>query len=386
MVMRHRFGVALGILALVYFGQEASAAKVGPEFRVNTTKQNTQGAPKVAVLSNGGFVVAWTNIDFGFQGFDHYRTLAQRFTATGQRAGSEFPVGPIGEETGFPMAVIPLSTGGFIIIFDTGAGIRGQRYSGAGTLVGSQFVIAAANSAVGLSGGGFVVTYADAGAVYSQRYTTAGSPIGSAFLVNPAGSSDPHVAALSNGGFVVTWEWAGQDGSGYGIYGRRYDAAAAPAGMPFRANSHTTGNQTNPTTAGLTNGRFVVTWESNAQDGSLLGIYGQRYSAASTRVGGEFRINSFTPHDQLRPSITSLTDGGFVAVWMSDTQDGSDFGVYGKRYNSAGTPASNEFRVNTFTQGSQRWPSVAGFNNGGFVVVWESFNQDGIFGQRFMPD
>ena len=133
-----------------------------------------------------------------------------------------------------------------------------------------------------------------------------------------------------------------------------------------------------------------------AQLGLVLLVGGLRFGAGGVRAfgaavdgvrtGGEFRINSFTPHDQLRPSITSLTDGGFVAVWMSETQDGSGFGVYGKRYNSAGTPVSNEFRVNTFTQGQQRWPSVAGFNNGGFAVVWESSDQDGIFGQRFMPD
>jgi hypothetical protein len=39
----------------------------------------------------------------------------------------------------------------------------------------------------------------------------------------------PTVAALSDGGYVVTWmsgTWApasGQDGSGYGIYAQRYD-------------------------------------------------------------------------------------------------------------------------------------------------------------------
>ena len=43
------------------------------------------------------------------------------------------------------------------------------------------------------------------------------------------------------------------------------------------------------------NGGFVVTWESSGQDNSGAGIYGQRYSATATRVGGEFPVNPDLP-------------------------------------------------------------------------------------------
>ena len=35
-----------------------------------------------------------------------------------------------------------------------------------------------------------------------------------------------------------------------------------------------------------TSGEFVITWTSDEQDGSLEGVYAQRYDAAGNRRGG----------------------------------------------------------------------------------------------------
>ena len=44
--MRHCLGVVLVLLGLVSFGEQASAGKAGPEFRVNTTPaQGLKAAP-----------------------------------------------------------------------------------------------------------------------------------------------------------------------------------------------------------------------------------------------------------------------------------------------------------------------------------------------------
>jgi hypothetical protein len=44
-------------------------------------------------------------------------------------------------------------------------------------------------------------------------------------------------------------------------------------------------------------------------------------------------VNTWTTDWQTNPSITSLPNGGFVVVWQSNGQDGSDFGVYGRIFN-----------------------------------------------------
>jgi len=101
----------------------------------------------------------------------------------------------------------------------------------------------------------------------------------------------------------------------------------------------------------------------------------------------EFQVNTWTTNDQRYPSITSLPDGGFVVVWTSSGQDGSSWGVYGQRFDSNGNKVGSEFQVNTWTTGWQGDPSITSLSNGGFVVVWESWGQDGsnfgVYGRIF---
>jgi hypothetical protein len=41
-------------------------------------------------------------------------------------------------------------------------------------------------------------------------------------------------------------------------------------------------------------------------------------------------VNTWTTGGQENVSITSLSNGGFVVVWQSQGQDGSGDGVYGR--------------------------------------------------------
>ena len=41
------------------------------------------------------------------------------------------------------------------------------------------------------------------------------------------------------------------------------------------------------------------------------------------RWGSEFRANTYTYSDQIYSSVTALNDGGFVVTWSSYSQDGS---------------------------------------------------------------
>src|SRR5262249_10829627 len=139
------------------------------------------------------------------------------------------------------------------------------------------------------------------------------------------------------GGFVVAWQSSGQDGDLNGVFAQRYDADGNTLGTEFQVNTETDSNQDLPSIAGLADGGFIVVWQTLGQDGSLGGIYAQRYDANGAEVGGEFRVNSFTSNPQERPSVAALADGGFVVTWESSTQDGSSDGVYAQRYSADGT-------------------------------------------------
>ena len=167
-------------------------------------------------------------------------------------------------------------------------------------------------------------------------------------------------------------------------------AEAAPptkVGHEFRVNRRTTNNQCCSSTAGLTDGGFVVVWMSNLQGGSKYNVYGQRYDANGKRVGGEFRVKATTTHSQDHADVAGLRDGGFVVVWHAyppgsvwhPSPHGS---VFGQRYDQSGTPVGGEFLVDA---GHASDPSITRLTNGEFVIAWgvlTSTTYD-IYAQRY---
>ena len=170
------------------------------------------------------------------------------------------------------------------------------------------------------------------------------------------------------------------------------DAAFATTrvGTEFRANTFTVANQTDPGVAMRPDGSFVVVWSSDGQDNlpdySFDGVFGRRYDSTGTAIASEFQVNSYTPGNQRYPSVSTNAAGSFVVVWQGDGQDGSLGGVFAQLFNSAGARQGAEFRVNSHTLDAQATPDVAMGQGGGFTVVWQSFGQDGddlgIFGRR----
>lgn len=67
-----------------------------------------------------------------------------------------------------------------------------------------------------------------------------------------------------------------------GIYGQRFNKTSVKAGTEFQINVNTANSQTNPSVASLGGDRFVVTWTSNEQDGSLGGVYGALFPRSLT--------------------------------------------------------------------------------------------------------
>ena len=211
--------------------------------------------------------------------------------------------------------------------------------------------------------------------------------VGPEFQVNTYTTSyqqSPRVVRGSSGEFVVVWQSFGPDGSNFGIFGQRFDASRTPVGGEFQLNSYTTNGQSAPAAAIDPAGNVDVVWQSSLQDGSLGGVYGRRFNASNVPIGGEFRANSYTTNDQVDAAVDVDNSGNFVVVWDSSCgstypctgQDGSYGGVFGQRYTSAGAAAGSEFRVNSTTSDDQGYPSVGKADAGSFVVVWQSYDQE----------
>ncbi|GAB1459282.1 hypothetical protein MASR2M50_10560 [Thauera sp.] len=309
---------------------------------VNTWTPNEQSQPAMARLADGGYVTVWTS-----QGQDGwgYGMYGQRYDAQGVAVGNQFQVNDYTPYDQVEPAIASLSGGGFVVVWTDRGGADGSGYG-----------------------------------VFGQRYDADGLQVGEAFLVNASTSSNqyqPTVASLG-GGFVVAWYSDGnQDGRYYDVFFQRFDANGQALGAETRANTSSgfeDNAQYEPAITVLADGSFVVTWRSDGNsdaDGGYAGVFGQRFAADGNALGAEFQINTYTPYYQYEPSIAALADGGFVVAWTSYYQDGgSTTGVFAQRYDADGTPVGDEFRVNTTTNANEEQPSVAGLDNGGYVIAW----------------
>ena len=90
------------------------------------------------------------------------------------------------------------------------------------------------------------------------------------------------------------------------------------------------------------------------------------------QAGPEVLVNTTTVSDQIAPSIATLNNGDYVVVWASNNNDGSNYGIYSQRFNSSGTLLGTETLVNTTTNNGQYEPDVASLADGGFVITWSS--------------
>ena len=230
--------------------------------------------------------------------------------------------------------------------------------------------------------------------IYARRFSADGTPQGAEFRVNTTTADNqinPGVAMDASGNFVVTWGSALQDdGVSSGVYAQRYDSAGVAQGPEFRINTTIAGSQSSPAIAMAPGGAFVISWNSATQDpDGSAGIYAQRFASSGVPQGGEFRVNTYTPGFQQLSWVAMDAAGNFVVTWGSNGQDGSNYGVYAQRFDAGGSPQGSEFRVNTTTANSQLYNDVAMLPDGRFVVVYQSVNGSGnldLYLQRYAAD
>jgi hypothetical protein len=197
----------------------------------------------------------------------------------------------------------------------------------------------------------------------------------------------PSVSALSDGGYVVVWQSSEQDGSAWGVYGQRYDSLGEKVGSEFRVNTTTASSQYEQDIAGLSDGGFIVTWTSPDENGSGAGVFSQRFDALGNPVGGEEIINLTTSNTQSQAVVAGLQDGGYVVAWVSQAgEDGWGAGILMQRFDAAGLRVGDVVIANEITIGDQVEPSIAVLSGGELVVTWsnsDSTNWWGVHAQIF---
>jgi hypothetical protein len=400
--------VLVALLLAQSFLTVAGVSPLGGEFQINTHTTRSQSHPAVAMSDAGDFVVVWVS-----NGQDATYTggiFAQLFDSTGGFVGIEFQVNTYttGEQI-FP-AVAMSETGEFVVVWQSDDqdapftdGIFAQRFDSKGAPLSSEFQVNSYTTAdqqladVAMDASGrFVVVWEGFGqgsvgrGIFGRMFDAAGSPMGLDFQVNTYTGGGPRAVSVDmdpDGNFVVVWDSFHPSESLQGVFGQMFDSTGAPSGSEFRVNTYTTVAQQSPSVAMDAVGNFVVVWNSSIQDGSEEGIFGQRFNSAGAAVGSEFQVNTYTILSQSNASVAMLASGGFVVAWEGRGVGGSGRGIIAQLFDSSGIRVASEFQVNSSYPGSQQKAALSADTGGGFVAVWQTFSQDGdnlgVFGQRF---
>ena len=169
---------------------------------------------------------------------------------------------------------------------------------------------------------------------------------GGPFVVSPAGEAfqgAPQVARLGDGHLVV-WQADGPDGSLHGVFAQRYDAAGRPRGDRFQVNEWTEGDQRDPVVVADALGNALLVWSSYGQDGDRGAIVARLFDRHGWPMGREFAVNEETAGHQERPLAGFAPDGGFAVAWSRRGGDGEPPAVAYRRFDPAARPLGGEVR------------------------------------------
>ncbi|MCA9097923.1 MAG: hypothetical protein KDA36_06040, partial [Planctomycetaceae bacterium] len=282
------------------FAQRYSVAgsQLGAEFQVNSTTTGRQFSPAVGMDEDGDFIITWESDQNSSSENDIY---ARRYHSDGTPIGSEFRVNSHTSSSQFRPAISVEKDGDFIITWVS----------------------------VDQDGSGF--------GIYAQRYDSLGTPQGGEFQVNTWTTGQqyfPSVGTDDSGNFVISWMSNLQDGDSQGIYAQRYDSSGQPQGQEFPVNSYTTGAQSFASVRVDADGDFVVAWQSDGQDGSGYGIYARRFNAIGEPQANEFQVNSSTEGAQRDVGISIDAAGNFVITWKSALL--ADREILAKQFDASG--------------------------------------------------
>ena len=401
--------LALALSALIWAGPHPALAAnaLGGEFQVNTTTDDNQARPSLAELTGGGFVVVYTSLVLGSQDAD---IRAQIYGQDGTPVGEELLMASAVPNSKMT-AVTGLTGGGFAVAWDVwanqanGYDINARVYNGDGQPVSPLIYVAAGldneyfPSLGALTAGEFEVAWTAAnrqsermGHVFMRRYNQEGNPVTELRKINKRDAdknTTSCVVGIYDNSCMIFWDGLGEGNTGWNVFGQKYDAGGKASGANFVVHQRTPGVQWNPAAANLADGKLVVTWtyvnEDNRGD-----IYGRVFNYNAQPQSREFVIAEDAAREYSTPSVTGIGGQDYVVVWDMRQRDENNRDSYGQRLYGNGNKFQDQFRVHNsgeFRPRDQDRPKVVSRGDQGYVVIWESYAQDGygfgIFGQMY---
>ncbi len=156
---------------------------------------------------------------------------------------------------------------------------------------------------------------------------------------------------------------------GWGCEPRSWTGPAVKLGPPVAVNTYRPGDQLDADIASNLKDRFVVAWESDGQDGSGAGVYGQLFDDRGNKLGGEFQVSSDAFSWQGLPAVAMDRSGRFVVAFYSSYEtDERAEDILLRAYRADGTPIGPQVFVSEADTDPLDYPAVS-LSESGLVQV-----------------
>ncbi len=338
-------GNGLGIVARRL---SADFSPVGNAIRVNEVTAGDQERPAIALLPSGGAVAAWQG---GKQGFQN---IFARFLNT----DGSFATPDIAVNSAAKSYATRVSTN-WLVFRNNRPVYRTQRIK---RIVNQKQERSGGAAVAVLPDGTVVVAYTSGRSVHEKAQTLVHRTrfINSRFITNS----------------VLQFVESDTDGM-QDIYFQLFLPSGQKIGSEVRANQNIYLNQNRPAIAALADGTFVVAWNSDEQSAvNTIDVVARRFDGLGNPLGNEFFVNAPSQSGGA-PAIAGHTDGGFTVTWaQKSAQRTNGLDIVARTFNAAAVPLGGAFVVNTHTYGDQFSPAIAA-TAGGQLIVWTSMAQDG---------
>ncbi len=203
--------------------------------------------------------------------------------------------------------------------------------------------------------------------------------------------SHQSVAVASNGDYVVVWTEVESTGDLSDVFAQQYNADGTIKTAAFQVNTTSVDEQQWASVASDASGRFVITWTSVNQDGSGEGVYLKRFNAEGTEIDNtDILVNAWnTNGDQSNASVALNSQGNMVVSWQS--AEAGNEGIFSRIFDMTSAAVGSVVPGTLITVGTNAnsiAPTVDINSEGKFVTTWSldtdtyfrTFNSDGSYG------
>lgn len=305
-------------------------------------------SPAIAALFHDTMVIAW------WQDFPTNSVYIRRIDENGQPIEiTAVLASTIEDGVKDDVTVTRLAGGGFVVVWSTYAEVAGSP---------------------------------ECGRLMMRRYGIVGSPLDAVEQQVNATTGcgrhyQPSVAPRPDGSFVVSWRGAPTSIQGK-IFTRRFAAdGSALDAIDTRVSPAGQGEERFPSIAALSSGGYVVTWRND----QTQAVYLRRFDLNGSALDGNPVLVSLRAQE---PVIAALPDDAVFVAWRYRPPGLQPREIQARRYSSTGLPLdADPFAVNLVADSVEGPPALATLNGGAdAAIIWSSLmpiGRVGVYGARF---